>query len=228
MSGGAQYESIAEEFLEHATDAPYNAHYDRPAVLRLLGDVAGMRLLDAACGPGLYAQELAAAGADVVGVDNSPGMIELARALVPGAQFHVHDLDEPLIWVPDGSFDVVLSALALHYFRDPTATLREFHRVLRSGGRAVISSSHPTSDWLRLSGSYFDVESVTETWSRGWEIGAWRAPLQFWFDAFADAGFLVERFVEPRPADSMKVTYPEDFDKLNRQPGFYAVKLLKP
>jgi methylated-DNA-[protein]-cysteine S-methyltransferase len=63
---------FADEFLDHASDNLYNAHYDRPVCLSLLGDVAQRTVLDAACGPGLYAEELSNRGADVIGVDQSP------------------------------------------------------------------------------------------------------------------------------------------------------------
>jgi len=58
-----QYDVFADEFLDHAESGFFNAYYDRPACLALLGDVAGKRVLDAACGPGLYAAELARRGA---------------------------------------------------------------------------------------------------------------------------------------------------------------------
>ena len=67
-----QYDVFAEEFLDHAQGGFYNAHYDRPACLALLGDVAGKRVLDAACGPGLYAAELIGRGAQVVGSRPQP------------------------------------------------------------------------------------------------------------------------------------------------------------
>jgi len=57
-----QYDVFADEFLGHAQGGFCNAYYDRPACLALLGDVTGKRVLDAACGPGLYAAELIAAG----------------------------------------------------------------------------------------------------------------------------------------------------------------------
>ena len=96
-----QYDVFADEFLGHAQGGFYNAYYDRPACLALLGDVTGKRVLDAACGPGLYAAELIGRGAQVVGFDHSPRMVQLCRA-----------------------------------------------RVL-----------HPTGDWLRHGGSYFDVRT---------------------------------------------------------------------
>lgn len=73
------YDEMASAFEAHALDGAYNAHYDRPAVLALAGDVRGRRVLDAGCGPGLYAQELVARGAEVVGVDRSEAMLSLAR-----------------------------------------------------------------------------------------------------------------------------------------------------
>lgn len=223
-----QYESFAREFLEHALDAPYNAHYDRPAMLELIGDVRGTHVLDAGCGPGLYAEQLVAAGATVMGIDNSPAMVALARERVNrSATFRVHDLDRPLDWLPSASFDIVVSALVLHYVSDPTALMEEFHRVLRPGGVAVISNQHPTSDWVRLGGSYFAVEEFTETFSKGWVITTRHAPMQYWCDAFTDAGFLIQKLVEPRPADSMKDAHPQVWEKLNTEPAFFAVRLVK-
>jgi hypothetical protein len=57
-----QYDVFADEFLGHAQGGFCNACYDRPACLALLGDVTGKRVLDAACGPGLYAAELIGRG----------------------------------------------------------------------------------------------------------------------------------------------------------------------
>ncbi len=51
VGGKVQYEVFADEFRAHAEDGFYNAYYDRPACLDLLGDVAGRRVLDAACVP---------------------------------------------------------------------------------------------------------------------------------------------------------------------------------
>lgn len=76
------YDQMGDGYRQHAEVGPYNAHYDRPAVLAALGPVSGKRVLDAGCGPGLYAAALLAAKADVVGFDASPAMVELARTRV--------------------------------------------------------------------------------------------------------------------------------------------------
>lgn len=158
--GTAQYDVFADEFDRHAQDGFYNAHLDRPACLELLGDIDGRRVLDAACGPGLYAEELVLRGAQVVGFDQSRRMVEICRARVPTGEFRVHDLGDPLDWLPDASTDLVLLALAIEYVDDRVAALRELRRVLRPGGALVLSRPHPTADWLRLGGSYFDMRVV--------------------------------------------------------------------
>jgi SAM-dependent methyltransferase len=227
-----QYDAFADAYEEHAAEAPYNALYDRPATLALLGSVAGQRVLDAACGPGFYLEELVARGADVVGCDASPRMVELARqrlagtgAAVDAADLRVQSLDEPLGWLPDGSVDVVLCALAYHYLNDRPAFLAEARRVLAPTGALVISTHHPTDDWCRLGGSYFEVSAVTETWRRGWDITAWRMPLTRITEEFAAAGFLIERLVEPLPQAEMAHSHPGPFEKLSRQPAFVLFRL---
>lgn len=223
------YDRMAGEFLTHAEDGAYNAHYDRPAVLELLGDVAGRRVLDAGCGPGLYAEELLARGAEVVGFDASTAMVELARARVGDrAEIGVARLEEPLPH-PDGSFDLVVCALAIHYVADRRATFAEFHRVLRPGGAVVLSTQHPTTDWLRKGGSYFDRVLETDAWSMlsgRHEVQFWREPLSDLCDAAADAGFVIQRLVEPRAPEVLRERWPAEYDKLAQRPGFLALRLL--
>ena len=83
-------------------------------------------MLDVACGPGWHAKQLVAKGADVIGCDGSPKMVELAQAAVgrPDA-FRVHECDDPFDWVPDQSVDLVVMALAYHYVNDHDHFLAE-------------------------------------------------------------------------------------------------------
>ena len=73
-----------------------NGHYERPAMLDLLGDVRGRRVLDAGCGSGPLAAALRARGAVVTGFDSSAVMVALARErLGEDADAHVADLSAP-------------------------------------------------------------------------------------------------------------------------------------
>ena len=223
------YDRMADEFLAHAEDGAYNAHYDRPAVLELLGDVSGRRVLDAGCGPGLYAEELLARGAEVIGFDASTALVELARARVGHrAEIAGARLDAPLPY-PDDSVDVVLCALAIHYVADRHAAFVEFHRVLRPGGVVVLSTQHPTTDWLRKGGSYFDRTLETDAWSMlsgQHEVQFWREPLSDLCAAATDSGFVIQRLVEPRAPEIMRERWPAEYDKLAQRPGFLALRLL--
>lgn len=229
--GFAAFDGMAEVFERHAADGPYNAHYDRPAVLELVGDVRGRRVLDAGCGPGIYAEELVERRAEVVAIDGSVPMVDRAHGrLGPRAEVLVADLDERLPF-DDADFDLVVCALVIHHVRDRGATLRELCRVLRPGGRAVVSTQHPTTDWLRKGGSYFDVRHEVDTWDREegtFAVPFWREPLTSLCGAVADAGFLIERLVEPLPADAMRDRWPEYWERLHREPGFLVLRLLKP
>ena len=49
--------------------------------------------------------------------------------------------------------------------------------MLRPGGRLVVSTHHPTADWLRQGGSYFTMEAIEETWNQEWSARYWRLPL---------------------------------------------------
>jgi SAM-dependent methyltransferase len=221
------YDGMAERFEIHATDAFWNAHYDRPAVLSLLPELEGRRVLDAGCGPGLYAQELLARGAEVVACDGSAGMVRLARTrLGDRVEVHQHNLNDPLDFAADASVDAVVCALVWHYVDDRVGALREFHRVLRRGGVVVLSCDHPTSAWLRLGGRYFDVEAKIEHWdSLDVDFPSWRLPLTVLCQEFADAGFVIERLLEPQPDPSTRSYDPDAYDDLAASPGFVVFRL---
>ncbi|MEV5831558.1 class I SAM-dependent methyltransferase [Spirillospora sp. NPDC052242] len=225
---GAPYDGFADIFAAEAAVSAYNAHYDRPTVLGLLGDVSGRRVLDAGCGPGLYLAELKARGAEIAGFDQSADMIRVARQrLGHTTDLRCHDLGEPLHWLDDHTVDLVLAALVIHYVDDRVGALRELHRVLRPSGRLVLSTSHPTADWLDSGGGYFEQRYEQQQWSHGFTHRYWRQPLQRWTEEFTAVGFVIERLVEHRPQATMSQRHPAEYAKLTREPGFIAYRLAK-
>jgi SAM-dependent methyltransferase len=227
------YDGIAAEYAVHARTGVYNALYDRPAVLGLLGDVTGKRVLDAGCGPGLYLEELVERGADAVGIDGSGEMVKQAKhRLGHRASVSRHDLRQPLPF-PGGEFDVAISALVIHYLDDRVGFLRELHRVVKPGGVVVFSTQHPVDDWRRHGGSYFATERVADIWrtvTGGREVSMpfWRMPLTVIFDEVRAAGFEIDRLLEPRPVPEVRELEPETYEKLNTQPTFLALRLKRP
>ena len=79
--------------------------------------------------------------------------------------------------------------------------------------------------WLRHGGNYFDVRVIDEVWSRGWRVRYWLAPLERTCEELHDAGFLIERLVEPRPTAAAAEIDRDDFERLMREPtGFLAIR----
>ena len=127
---------------------------EEPMMHEILGSLPPSTVLDAACGTGRYSDVLARCGHRVVGVDSSPDMLAKARPKVPLAEFREGDLEA--LPVEDESVDAAVCALAwgntigayilwnraVHLTEFEGAVL-ELARVLRPGGRLVISDVHP-------------------------------------------------------------------------------------
>jgi ubiquinone/menaquinone biosynthesis C-methylase UbiE len=226
------YEQLADAYAALVDTKGHNAYYERPAMLSLLPDVDGLDVLDAACGPGRYAEWLADHGARVTAFDVSPQMLEHARRrLGERAHFLQADLNQPLVFQASESVDLVLCALALDYVRDWPAVFAEFARVLRASGQLVFSIEHPLSDYsLHQARDYFRTERVRYTWRGFGEpvvVHAYRRPLMDVFNGLSGAGFCVDRVVEPLPTDEFKAQDAEEYERLLERPGFLCVRARK-
>lgn len=195
---------FAAEYSARNEKSLFNAYYERPEMLRLAGDVAGLRVLDAGCGSGPLAEALRARGADVSGFDLSPAMVALARArLGDDADLKVADLGAPLPY-PDDAFDLVTVSLALHYVEDWASALAELRRVLTPGGRLTVSIIHPTVYAIVYpDADYFALTQYSEDYEYGDEtvwMTYWHRPLQDVINTFIDAWFTIRAVTEPPPA----------------------------
>jgi malonyl-CoA O-methyltransferase len=114
-----------------------------PVVHGWLSQLEGRRALDLGCGTGRHTLALVEAKAIVVAVDQSPAMLALARAKLRGHQVHWvrHGLPEPLPFPPNAFHAVVLGLVAEHV-KDLAALLAESARVLRPGGRLILTALH--------------------------------------------------------------------------------------
>lgn len=219
----SQYDDLAERYDRHSATNPWNALYDRPAVLALAGDVAGLDVLDVGCASGALSAQLHRRGARVVGLDASRALVRIAAQRHPDVRFHCADLAEPLDFLADGSFDLVTASLVMHYLEDWGPALRELRRVLRPGGVLVMSTHHPESwHWLDLP-DYFAVRRVTDVWQVDGapaEVQFYHRPLGAMFGALRAAGFGVDEIVEPMPLPQVEDLDPRAYELLTTAPRF--------
>jgi demethylmenaquinone methyltransferase/2-methoxy-6-polyprenyl-1,4-benzoquinol methylase len=114
----------------------------RIATVRALKIQPGERVLDVAAGTGTSSKALAKAGATVVALDFSPGMVAEGRKRHPDLEFIVGDAEA--LPFPPASFDAVTISFGLRNVSNPQVALGEMYRVLKPGGRIVICEfSHP-------------------------------------------------------------------------------------
>lgn len=140
------WNDFGSDWFEMAQTNDFRIHYIMPHTFRLLGDVAGLNILDLGCGEGGYARELARRGASVTAVDCSRDAIAYASAEAAKEGLPITCLlrnSNLLDGLTDQSFDRVLCAMMLMDVEDFDGTLREVSRVLKPGGEAVISILHP-------------------------------------------------------------------------------------
>lgn len=133
---------------------------EQPVVHAMLADLPAGIALDAACGTGRHAAKLAELGHQVIGVDTTEAMLDIARAKVPDAEFRRGSLED--LPVDDDSVDLITCALALTHVPDLGPVLREFRRVLRPGGIAVLSDMHPFNTMLSGRLAAFPEDDITK------------------------------------------------------------------
>ncbi|MEV0375009.1 class I SAM-dependent methyltransferase [Streptomyces sp. NPDC050636] len=125
------YDSLPSSYIE----------VEEPVVHELLDQGPVGTALDAACGTGRQTAALTARGYRTIGVDQSPEMLDRARVNAPDAEYrHGHLERLPLA---DDSVDLAVCSLAMTHLPDLSAGVAELARVVRPGGRIVISDMHP-------------------------------------------------------------------------------------
>jgi len=227
------YNQLADAYAERIETKPHNAYYERPATLSLLPKLKGQYVLDAGCGPGVYAEILVGMGAEVVAMDANPKMVAFARDRLGGKALVIEaSLEDPLVIFDDETFDLVLAPLVMDYIHDWRATFGEFFRVLKPGGNLVFSIEHPMMKYFdhQTESYYFNIERVTYTW-RGFgtpvEVPSFRRSLADVFNPLIDAGFTLDTVLEPLPTEEFKEKAPNDYEELKRQPGFMCIRAVK-
>jgi SAM-dependent methyltransferase len=229
MVGPTDYDSIARRYAAKIDERPWNALYERPAMLALLPDVTGKDVLDAGCGHGWYTDWLTCRGARVVAVDRSRDMITLARERLGGRARVIHgDVSDLRGSLASDSFDIILSSLVLHYLSDLAKTFLEWARLLRPRGTLLFSTHHPVHENRIPDPGYLCAELIEEEW--GWlgeKMRYYQRPLRDLTEPLSAAKFLIERMSEPTPSEALKRRDPQGYERLSRAPAFIFVRARK-
>jgi ubiquinone/menaquinone biosynthesis C-methylase UbiE len=243
------YNEHADEYTHHVRnpdESVYHSLYEKPAMYALLPDLQGKSAISIGCGSGEDAHYLKAQGAEqVVGIDISSSLIDIAKNSYPECDFKVMDMEK--LDFDDESFDFAYSSLALHYLEDWTDALSEAYRVLKRGSNYLFSCGHPLYSSLEITqddddvivrelsrtkdkkldtvsavGDYFTHRSIT---FNGWTT--WHKPIDEISAEIAKSGFVIAAIHEPHPLPKMKEISPKDYDTLVKMPNFIIFKLLK-
>jgi ubiquinone/menaquinone biosynthesis C-methylase UbiE len=209
------YDEIAEWYDAWVGRGSMHGDPFYPTVHALTGEVAGQRICDLACGQGRVARHLAEQGAEVVAVDISEKLLEIARrheAAEPrGITYLKADVQAPDT-LATADFDGVVCYMALMDIPDLDATLRTVARILRPGGWFVFTIIHPCYNpapsgeqltpegWIRTVAGYFTEgywRSDARTGPPG-KVGAYHRTLSTYVNSLIELGLTIERIAEPR------------------------------
>ncbi|MCL5092038.1 MAG: class I SAM-dependent methyltransferase [Candidatus Marsarchaeota archaeon] len=245
------YDTIAQQFHDQRASGKqfYNEFLDMPNTLRTIGNVRGRKVLDIGCGPGLYANILHRRGAEVHGIDISEKEIEIAKQHYKGIDFRV--ASAPALPYANGYFDLVLIALAFTHFDDMDKALEEACRVLKTGGRLVISDGNPVIDatkgikmkrktrsspvrYFKLKrnfGNYFDEKVKYVHWKKkdayDVQIPVWHVTYETFFRMFREHGLALRNYTDSRPVPEGRDVSKREYNFTSTVPYLLVFDLVK-
>ena len=225
-------------------DREFNANklFEIPALFSLLPDLTGLTILDLGCGFGEHCKGFIERGAaKVVGIDISEKMLEVAKAensdpKITYLNMPMEDLDKI-----EERFDLVVSSLAVHYVDDFAGVVKNIHNLLNPGGLFVYSQENPLNTchsggnrWTRdengnklyLNLANYGVEGERESVWFVDNVKKYHRMFSTIVNTLVDAGFIIEKMIEPMPDEEMLKQHPDQKD-LFHKPDFLLIRASK-
>lgn len=227
----AYFNDISTTYLgwyRDETPEGYSFRIRREKVLKMLPNGAGKKIIDLASGPGIMIKGLRARGYDVTCVDAAPDMIELAKKEAgtdPLVKCEVGDAYS--LRFRDEEFDIMTAMGLIEYLTDEPKYLREAHRIIKNGGKLIITLPNVWSPWrlwnraLRLIAGIFRPNTQDALLHREYTVKEFNellkahgfAPTRVWYYNFKIVPFPLDRLL-PR----LTVLQSKLFEKLDSTP----------
>lgn len=205
------YDAVVKETGDQSQQLIIN-----PIVQELLGDLKGKSILDAGCGNGYWTRRIAQTAQRVVGIDFTEELIERAkgRGIPDNAEFIIGNLERLLL--TDEIFDVVLMNMVLLDLEELPSVIHEVARVIKFGGKIVVSTTHPcfenppNAHFLkdeqgnkvgRAVSNYFTAGLVRDEVNN---YQHWHYKISDLINSFATNRLFVEKMIEPDGTASFK------------------------
>lgn len=235
------YKGLAEEYHGmRLKKSFYNEMIEMPAMIKMLGNIKGKKILDWGCGSGLYIKKLKSKCAEIKGFDISQDMIKIAREI------------NPTIDIREGSgtkipfkeeFDIVFASLAIHYLKDLDRPFKEIHRVLKPKGVFIFSTGNIVSkagktkeiqgkkykvlgikDYFKMNRT--DIPFITKTGKKVFVFNYLLKPKQV-IQTAQKNGFEVIDYEDAKPISQAKKLDAKEYEYYSKVPIFAIWKLRK-
>ncbi|MFW9805872.1 MAG: methyltransferase domain-containing protein [Candidatus Thorarchaeota archaeon] len=204
------WDEVAEDYHKTVgeTGDSYHRNFVNPVIFEILGDVKDKLVLDLACGQGYLSRILAKKGANIIGLDVSNEMLQIAMASEesdPLGIKYVHCNSADMSEVSDASIDWIVSTFGFHDIKEIEDTIQECSRVLKKGGKLVFAIPHPFSYSKRAEDDegyflkmkqYMSIREIPHPKYKETDVKAYHRPLSFYFEKFFSAGFHMIAFRE--------------------------------
>jgi SAM-dependent methyltransferase len=216
------YQQRHAEQLEKSGGTAWGVWQIPESELQILGDVAGLDVLEFGCGAAQWAIALSRQGARMTGLDNSARQLEHARELMSaaGVDFPLIHASAEATGLPEEGFDIVFCDYGAMTFADPRLTIPEAARLLRPGGLFAFSVNTPIIDLAWPAGAEHPGDRlVLNYWEEIQRIEPPGEPIGFqlpygeWIALFVAHGFDVEALLELRPAPDALSSYRDESDR---------------
>lgn len=205
-----QWDEAAQKYASDQEQSEY-AETNKHSVKKRFQDLTGKKVLDLGCGYGYYTDYFISIGAEVLGVDGSAKMIEIARKKYPHCRFELCDISEKLSFEKE-SFDLVFCNQVLMDMENIEIVFSECSRILKKNGIFYYSIVHPAfygGQWLTDERGFKYAKSISAYLKpHSFENKFWGStkhfhrPLSYYLNVALDHGFILRHVEEPRSYNS--------------------------